>query len=106
MSYDTVKAALLVQLGTLFPAESYPVENALYTELITEFCTASEAKAALTARPMSSYSAAGVSLSYRDAGAASRTTASTGVQLARAGFSLNMGTPVVHDIRGHNEPIS
>jgi hypothetical protein len=105
-AYLAIQTALLTELAELYPSASSPVDNAIYAAAIAEYAAALEAQATLAARPMDSYSTLGVSMNFRDAGGASRTASSLAVRLARAGFSINAGTPVTHDIRGVHEPIS
>ncbi len=103
--YDAIKTALDTELATLYPAGTYPVQNAEYAAMIEEYSKARQAAAKLSERAQDSYSAVGVSFGFRDAGGAARTASALAVRLARAGFSLNVGTPVQHDISESREPI-
>jgi predicted ABC-type ATPase len=104
--YDAIKAALLVELDTLYPVATYPVDNAEYVAAIDEYVAARYAAAKLSGRTQESYSAVGVSFNFRTAASAESVADRLRVRLARAGFSINAGTPVLHDIRRINERIS
>jgi hypothetical protein len=71
--------------------------------MISEYAAARAASAKVGARAQESYSAVGVSFNFRNAGGAARVAAGLRVQLARAGFSINAGTAIVHDIRDINQ---
>jgi hypothetical protein len=102
--YTAIKTALNSELATLYPAATYPVDNAEYAAMIEEYAGARQAAAKLSERAQDNYSAVGVSFGFRDAGGAARTASALAVRLARAGFSINAGTPVVHDLTEIHEP--
>ena len=104
-TYAAIKTALDAELATLYPAATWPVQNAIYAGMIEEYSNALYAAAKLTERAHDSYSTVGVSFAFRDASSAARAAASLGVKLGRAGFSTDVGTPVIADIRDIGENI-
>jgi hypothetical protein len=104
--YDAISSALTAQLAELYPQADHPVENAEYAAMIAEYVAARAASAKIAGRAQESYSAVGVSFNFRNAAGAARAAAGLRVQLARAGFSIDAGTPEIADIRGIHEPVS
>lgn len=100
---NELKAALNTELATLYPVADYPVENAELALLIDQYADARAAEVQLATRSIDSYSTVGVSMNFRDPQGAARTATAIGIRLARAGFSINAGTPVCHDIRDFRE---
>ena len=104
--YTAIKTALTTQLDLLYPEADASVDRAIYAALISEYAAAMESQSKLSGRAMESYSVVGTSFSFRDSAGAARVANNLAIRLARAGFPINQGTPVLHDIRGIHERIA
>jgi hypothetical protein len=100
---DTLKAALLAEVETVYPVASFAVVNADLRVDVDAYCRAREAELILTQNHLASRSMAGQSFGYRDAGTAQRTAIALAAKLTRAGLSLNVGAATIADMRGVNE---